>query len=168
MQYGLSILSACRGNRLLTGLANILFNAHISDLHTCLKLIPAPMLRDLNLSESGFGLDTEVTAMLLRCGIRPFEVPVTYYARSHAQGKKITWRDAFECVWILFGSVYGDVQIVPHPVKRKNDLANITVQCATWRSAGVGVTPASRTVAADTSPDGGTGRTVTSSEFSEE
>jgi dolichol-phosphate hexosyltransferase len=89
------------GNRVLTGLANILFNAHLTDLHTCLKLIPLPMLRDLSLSESGFGLDTELTALLLRSGIRPFEVPVTYYGRSHEQGKKITWRDAFDCAWIL-------------------------------------------------------------------
>ena len=90
-----------RGNRLLTFLANILFNASLTDLHTCLKLIPAVMLKDLRLREIGFGLDTEVTAMLLRRGIRPFEVPVSYHGRSHAQGKKITWRDAIECVWIL-------------------------------------------------------------------
>lgn len=90
------------GNRFLTGLANILFNAHLTDLHTCLKLIPMSMLRDLDLRESGFGLDTEITALLLRRGVRPFEVPVTYYGRSHEQGKKITWRDAFWCVWILF------------------------------------------------------------------
>ena len=89
------------GNRVLTLMANMLFNAHISDLHTCLKLIPSGMLRELNLSESRFGLDTEVTALLLRQGVRPFEVPVSYYSRSHAQGKKITWRDAVKCVWIL-------------------------------------------------------------------
>lgn len=89
------------GNRVLTLMSNMLFNAHISDLHTCLKLIPSGMLRELDLSESRFGLDTEVTALLLRQGVRPFEVPVSYYSRSHAQGKKITWRDAVRCVWIL-------------------------------------------------------------------
>jgi dolichol-phosphate hexosyltransferase len=89
------------GNRLLTGLANILFNAYLSDLHTCLKMMPLPVLRELNLREKGFGLDTEMTALLLRKGIRPFEIPVSYYSRSHAQGKKITWRDAVICAWIL-------------------------------------------------------------------
>jgi dolichol-phosphate hexosyltransferase len=89
------------GNRLLTRMANLLFNAHLSDLHTCLKLIPLTILRGLNLSETGFGLDTEITAMLLWRGIRPFEVPVSYYGRSHAEGKKITWRDALACAWIL-------------------------------------------------------------------
>lgn len=90
-----------KGNRILTRLANLLFDACLSDLHTCLKLMPLEMMRSFNLHEAGFGLDTEVTALLLRCGERPFEVPVTYYSRSHAQGKKITWRDAVACVWIL-------------------------------------------------------------------
>jgi dolichol-phosphate hexosyltransferase len=89
------------GNRLLTFLANILFDASLTDLHTCLKLVPAAMMKGLNLHEIGFGLDTEVTALLLLRGIRPFEVPVSYYGRSHAQGKKITWRDAIKCIWIL-------------------------------------------------------------------
>ncbi len=90
------------GNRLLTRLANVLYNAHLTDLHTCLKLMPLLMLRSLNLRERGFGLDSEITANLLRLGIRPFEIPVSYYGRSHAEGKKIKWRDAVACAWILF------------------------------------------------------------------
>jgi dolichol-phosphate hexosyltransferase len=89
------------GNRLLTRTANVLFDAYLSDLHTCLKLMPLATFRSLALREPGFGLDTELTACLLRLGIRPFEVPVSYYSRSHAQGKKINWRDAFACLRIL-------------------------------------------------------------------
>jgi len=89
------------GNRVLTCLANILFNAHISDLHTCLKLIPSSVLRQLRLKEMRFGLDTEITALLLKHGARPFEVPIGYISRSHAQGKKITWLDALACIRIL-------------------------------------------------------------------
>jgi dolichol-phosphate hexosyltransferase len=89
------------GNRLLTALANRLFNSYLSDLHTCLKLMPLDLFKRLRLSEPGFGLDTELTASLLRHGIQPFEVPVSYYGRSRAEGKKITWRDAVKCVWIL-------------------------------------------------------------------
>lgn len=89
------------GNRMLTNLANILFDAWVADLHTCFKLIPLETLRSLDLREQGFGLDTEITALLLRLGIRPFEVPVSYYGRSHAQGKKITWRDGAECARVL-------------------------------------------------------------------
>jgi len=89
------------GNRFLTRLANILFNAYLSDIHTCLKLIPLAMFRSLNLGEAGFGLDTEITALLLKAGVRPFEVPVSYYSRSHDEGKKISWRDAVSCIAIL-------------------------------------------------------------------
>jgi hypothetical protein len=89
------------GNRTLTRITNIMFGACLSDLHTCLKLIPVGMFRSLRLRETGFGLDTEVSASLLRHGVRPFEVPVSYFSRSHEEGKKITWRDAFACLWIL-------------------------------------------------------------------
>ena len=89
------------GNKVLTHFTNILYNSYLSDLHTCLKLIPLTTFRELNLTEMGFGLDTQVTAMLLRTGVRPFEVPVSYFSRSHEEGKKINWRDAVRCVWIL-------------------------------------------------------------------
>jgi dolichol-phosphate hexosyltransferase len=89
------------GNRFLTLMTNVLFNAYLSDMHTCLKLVPLAMFKGLDLSEAGFGLDTELTALLLKSGVRPFEVPVSYYSRSHAQGKKITWRDAIACLRII-------------------------------------------------------------------
>ena len=82
------------GNRILTRLANLLYDACLTDLHTCLKLVPLDMLRRFKLRQTGFGLDTELTVNLLRRGVRPFEVPISYYGRSRAEGKKITWRDA--------------------------------------------------------------------------
>ena len=92
---------SARGNRLLTQLANVLFDACISDLHTCLKLVPRATFNELALREPGFGLDVELTASLLKRGVRPFEVPVTYYSRSHSQGKKVSWRYAVACARIL-------------------------------------------------------------------
>jgi len=89
------------GNRALTMAANVLFNACLSDLHTCLKLLPVDLFLELNLSEDGFGLDTEITAKLLKRGIRPFEIPVSYHSRSVEHGKKITWRDGVECLQVL-------------------------------------------------------------------
>jgi glycosyltransferase involved in cell wall biosynthesis len=89
------------GNRLLTTFANVLYDARLSDLHTCLKLVPAEIFKSLRLREKRFGLDTELTAAMLRIGIRPFEVPVSYFSRSRAQGKKINWRDALACLAIL-------------------------------------------------------------------
>ncbi|MDH6132173.1 glycosyltransferase involved in cell wall biosynthesis [Kitasatospora sp. MAA4] len=89
------------GNKLTTLAANLLFDAHLSDLHTCLKLVPLGLFHSLRLRSAGFGLDTEMTAGLLRLGIRPFEVPVTYHSRSHAEGKKLTWHDGVGCLAIL-------------------------------------------------------------------
>ena len=91
------------GNKVLTLAANVLFDASISDLHTCLKLIPLPLVRSMKLDASGFGMDTELTARLLRLGIRPFEVPVSYHSRSRAEGKKISWQDGVHCLRILAG-----------------------------------------------------------------
>ncbi len=116
------------GNHFLTRIANILFDAYLSDLHTCLKLVPLGRFRSLNLKETGFGLDTELTASLLRQGIRPFEVPVSYYGRTHADGKKITWRDALACLRIL-------VQV---RLRRKSQLTVSSVpaerEAVTWTS----------------------------------
>jgi glycosyltransferase involved in cell wall biosynthesis len=90
------------GNKMTTFVANVLFDSYISDLHTCLKLLPIGLLRDLELREQGFGLDTEITAGMLKLGYRPFEVPVSYHSRTHAQGKKLDWRDGVACLAILF------------------------------------------------------------------
>jgi dolichol-phosphate hexosyltransferase len=89
------------GNRVTTLVANVLFDSCLSDLHSCLKLMPVDLFRSLNLTQSGFGLDSEVTAELLRRGYRPYEIPVSYVSRSHAQGKKLTWRDGVDCLAIL-------------------------------------------------------------------
>jgi dolichol-phosphate hexosyltransferase len=89
------------GNKFTTFMANILYDSYISDLHTCLKLMPTRLLRDLTLLERGFGLDTEITAHVLKLGYRPFEVPISYHSRTHAQGKKLTWRDGLVCLSIL-------------------------------------------------------------------
>ena len=90
------------GNRVNTFTANALFNTWISDLHTCLKLMPLSLFRELPVKENGFGLDTEVTAMLLARGTRPYEVPIYYKARSREEGKKLTWGDGVTATRILF------------------------------------------------------------------
>jgi glycosyltransferase involved in cell wall biosynthesis len=89
------------GNKAVTTVANVLFNAYIADLETCFKLMPLDLFRGLNIASDGFGMEAEITAKLLARGIRPFEVPITYRARSREAGKKITWRDGVQAVWIL-------------------------------------------------------------------
>jgi glycosyltransferase involved in cell wall biosynthesis len=89
------------GNKGVTTAANILFNAYIADLETCFKLMPLELYRSLNVTSDGFGMEAEITGKLLARRIRPFEVPIAYRARSREAGKKITWRDGVEAVWIL-------------------------------------------------------------------
>jgi dolichol-phosphate hexosyltransferase len=89
------------GNKALTTFANVLFNAYIADLETCFKLLPLDLLRSLNITSDGFGMEAEITGKLLARRIRPFEVPITYRARSREEGKKITWRDGVQAMWIL-------------------------------------------------------------------
>jgi glycosyltransferase involved in cell wall biosynthesis len=89
------------GNKGVTLAANVLFNAYISDLETCFKLLPTALYRELDVREVGFGMEAEITGKLLRRGLRPFEVPITYKARTREAGKKLTWRDGVEALWIL-------------------------------------------------------------------
>src|SRR5439155_18285674 len=89
------------GNKAVTTYANMLFNCYLGDLETCFKLMPVQLYRSLDVRSKGFGMEAEVTGKLLRRRYRPFEVPISYRARTRAEGKKITWRDGVEALWIL-------------------------------------------------------------------
>jgi glycosyltransferase involved in cell wall biosynthesis len=89
------------GNKGVTTAANMIFNSYISDLETCFKLMPLPLFRSLNLRSEGFGMEAEITGKLLRRKVRVYEVPISYRARTREEGKKITWKDGVEAVWIL-------------------------------------------------------------------
>ncbi|SBT49399.1 glycosyltransferase family 2 protein [Micromonospora auratinigra] len=89
------------GNKGVTTVANVLYNSYIGDLETCFKLMPLALYRSLEIRSRGFGMEAEVTGKLLRRRIRPYEVPISYRARGREEGKKITWKDGVEAVWIL-------------------------------------------------------------------
>jgi glycosyltransferase involved in cell wall biosynthesis len=89
------------GNKGVTTFANILYNCYISDLETCFKLIPTEMYRSLRVKSAGFGMEAEITGKLLRRGVRPYEVPISYKARSREEGKKLTMWDGVEALGIL-------------------------------------------------------------------
>lgn len=94
-------LSHAIGNRVMTTVANLLYGSWLTDMHTCLKLLPVPLLRAMKLTENGFGLDTEITAEMLRLGYRPYEVPASYVGRTREEGKKIGLLDALRCFYVL-------------------------------------------------------------------
>jgi glycosyltransferase involved in cell wall biosynthesis len=89
------------GNKAVTMAANVLYNSYIGDLETCFKLMPVSLYRSLRIRSRGFGMEAEITGKLLRRKIRPYEVPISYRARTREEGKKITWRDGVEALWIL-------------------------------------------------------------------
>jgi glycosyltransferase involved in cell wall biosynthesis len=89
------------GNKAVTFAANVLYNAWLSDLMTCHKMMPTALFRGLHLRASGFAIEAEITARLLRGGARIYEVPITYRARTRAEGKKLTTADGLRVLATL-------------------------------------------------------------------
>jgi glycosyltransferase involved in cell wall biosynthesis len=89
------------GNKFLTLVTNVMYNAILSDMETCYKVLDGELARSLNLKSEGWGIDPEITAKVLKRGHRIFEVPISYYGREYYEGKKISWRDGFRVLWTL-------------------------------------------------------------------
>ncbi len=89
------------GNRFLSLLTNVLFNTTLSDMETGYKAFRIDVLRSLDLRENGFGIEPEITAKVCMRRLRIYELPISYYGRTHEEGKKITWRDGFRAIWVL-------------------------------------------------------------------
>ena len=89
------------GNRFLSLVTNVLYNTTLSDMETCYKLVDRSLMDDLALRADKFDLEPEITAKILRRGVRIYEVPISYAGREFHEGKKITWRDGFAALWTL-------------------------------------------------------------------
>jgi glycosyltransferase involved in cell wall biosynthesis len=89
------------GNRFLTLITNLLFDTILSDMETCYKVFTADIAANLDLKSSGWGFDPEITAKILRQGVRIYEVPISYTGREFEEGKKIGWWDGFTVLWTL-------------------------------------------------------------------
>ncbi|MBK9598872.1 MAG: glycosyltransferase family 2 protein [Flavobacteriales bacterium] len=90
------------GNKLLTTLSNAFNNLNLTDMETCYKLIRSDIAKGLVLKEKRFGFEPEVTAKLARVkGVRIYEVGISYYGRTYAEGKKIGWKDGFRAIWCI-------------------------------------------------------------------
>ena len=90
------------GNRVLTFLSNLLTNINISDMETCYKLFKSDIIKSINLKENRFGFEPEVTAKISRVpNIRIYEVGISYYGRTYAEGKKISWKDGFRAIYCI-------------------------------------------------------------------
>jgi len=89
-------------NRCLTGLTNILYGGHLTDMETAYKVFHRSIVQDIRLRCISFEFEPEITAKLLRRGHSILEVPVAYRPREKQEGKKIRWQDGIVAVRCLF------------------------------------------------------------------
>ena len=89
------------GNKGLTLLSNMVTNINLTDVWTCYKVFKRDALQRLRLREQRFGIEQEITVKVARLGLRVYEVPISYYGRTYAEGKKITLRDGLRGIWCI-------------------------------------------------------------------
>jgi len=109
------------GNRFLTLLSNMFTNLNLSDMETCYKVFRAEVIKAVTLEQDRFGFEPEVTAKIARMrGVRVFEVGISYYGRTYAEGKKIGWKDGVQAIWCIvkYGLQRGAGITVPAPAVR--------------------------------------------------
>jgi glycosyltransferase involved in cell wall biosynthesis len=90
------------GNKMLTFFSNMFSNLNLTDMETCYKLFRSEYIKTLVLKENRFGFEPEVTAKIARIpNIRIYEVGVSYYGRTYAEGKKINWKDGLRAIYVV-------------------------------------------------------------------
>ncbi len=89
------------GNKLLTLITNLFFSVMLTDMETCYKLMPGDFIRNMDIKSEKFDFEPEITAKILKSGLKIKEVPISYKGRAFSEGKKITWRDGFNAVYTL-------------------------------------------------------------------
>ncbi len=94
-------LSHYFGNKLLSLATSFLYGSKVTDMETCYKVFHKNVLRGLELKAKRFELEPEITAKILKKGLKIYEVPIKVSPRGYDEGKKISWRDGFIALWIL-------------------------------------------------------------------
>ncbi len=90
------------GNKFLTLLSNMFTNINLTDMETCYKVFRREVLRQITIEENRFGFEPEITAKVAKLkDCRIYEVGISYYGRTYAEGKKIGWRDGFRALWAI-------------------------------------------------------------------
>jgi len=90
------------GNKFLTFLSNMFTNLNLTDMETCYKMFRSDIIKSIKLKENRFGFEPEVTAKIARLSdVRIYEVGISYYGRTYAEGKKIGWRDGFRAIYCI-------------------------------------------------------------------
>jgi glycosyltransferase involved in cell wall biosynthesis len=90
------------GNKFLTLCSNMATNINLTDMETCYKLFRREVLAKITIEENRFGFEPEITAKVAKLDVAIYEVGISYYGRTYAEGKKIGWRDGFRALWAIF------------------------------------------------------------------
>jgi glycosyltransferase involved in cell wall biosynthesis len=90
------------GNKFLTLLSNMATNLNLTDMETCYKVFRREVIQRINIEENRFGFEPEITAKVAKLDVVIYEVGISYYGRTYAEGKKIGWRDGFRALWAIF------------------------------------------------------------------
>lgn len=89
------------GNKFLTLLSNIVTDLNLTDMECCYKAFRREVLESIDLEQNGFGFEPEITAKIAKCGWRIYEVSVSYFGRTYAEGKKVVWKDGILSIWYI-------------------------------------------------------------------
>lgn len=89
------------GNKFLTILSNLMSDIHLTDMETCYKCFKSEIIKNIIIESKRFGFEPEITAKIANLHIRIHELPISYYQRSYAEGKKIKLKDGFEAIWCI-------------------------------------------------------------------
>jgi glycosyltransferase involved in cell wall biosynthesis len=90
------------GNKVLTLLSNMATNLNLTDVETCYKAFRREVLQQIRLEEDRFGFEPEVVAKVSKLKVRIYEVAISYYGRTYAEGKKVNWKDGFSALRCVF------------------------------------------------------------------
>ena len=89
------------GNKILTGLSNMLTNLNLTDMETCYKVFKRDIIQAVNIKENRFGFEPEITAKIAKMNCSIYEVSISYDGRTYKDGKKIGWKDGLRAIWCI-------------------------------------------------------------------
>jgi glycosyltransferase involved in cell wall biosynthesis len=110
------------GNWGLTLLSNMLTNLNMTDMETCYKVFRREIIQSIPIEEDRFGFEPEITVKIAKRQLRVYEVGISYWGRTYAEGKKIGWRDGFRALWCLLKYAMKEPASIPRSVSSRESV----------------------------------------------
>ena len=115
------------GNKWLTMLSNMATNLNLSDMETCYKMFRREVVQQFRIEENRFGFEPEIIAKVSKLrSVRIFEVPISYYGRTYAEGKKVGWKDGLSAVRCIVKYNFLQSSPKPSPIEQLADHGEAT------------------------------------------